>query len=396
MTGSLDYRAGSITWHTREAIALVPNKFHKRVLTPAKKKVNQLHKEQPLQYSAFGGGMLYLSMPNIYERLVYYLRYSLNVTVRPCISILNKYPCFKKKLAQLNLYQGKQDPSPNDKPPVGLRSGRNAANPRYIFVTNSTPISDLPELLSQCGHVQNISMRLSRPSTMDSLHTHAQLCDKKLSIPRSCKYHKPVYDRQFEQDNSTDLSPFINVSVSKDSNTNIERCKSSGSYDKNNCDDACQFEQECLMLSSSQSSCNYQVSRFFHDIGNLYMKHTESEYEPTRDPSNNPSVSRNQTINLFNTSDPSVSQSDENSYCLIQKSDQKPVIEKVNDAQNVFFYFKKYLFWILVLCVWCIISKIIFPRLNAIFKSKLLATIFTFIIILYYSVLISYFYMEYK
>lgn len=102
MTGSLDYRAGSITWHAQEAIALVPNAFNERVLQPAKASVIQLNEQQPLHYSLIGGtvvsyGMQHMSKIQSREELIYYLHVLQNVVVRECIFILKKIPLSQAK-----------------------------------------------------------------------------------------------------------------------------------------------------------------------------------------------------------------------------------------------------------------------------------------------------------
>lgn len=349
MTKRLDYRAGSLIWLTQEAIALISNELNKRVLTTPKRIVGQLHKKQPIQYSVIGGEILSFIMPNFSERLVYYLRYSLNVA-------------------------------------------------GYMIFPNSTPISDFPGFYLQNGHFNHTSMRFSRPDTLYYDYTNDQFVVGK-SNQRSCKYRTSAYGKQFEQDSSTDfkITSFIKVSGSKDSSTKIKRCKSSGSYLESNVDDARKMEQECVPLSSCQSSCIYQDPRCFQGIVKLCMKHAETENKPTLNPSNNSCVSRNQTNNLFNTSDHDVSQSDlnENYNCLTKKRDHEPVIAAKNNAQNVISDLKHDLIPTLLLCVACIISFIVYPNLRTIFKSKLLAAIFTFIIVLFYSVLIFYFYIEY-
>lgn len=381
---SLDYRAGRITWHAKEAMYLITNAFNERVLQPTKAPFIQLHQQQPIHYSILGSTILSygkqtLSEIESVEELIYYLHEVQSITVRQSIFIITEYPYLKQKFAQLVSCQGKQSHSLFDITPAEFITDRNISIPENIFYLNSTLNSDEHGLYSQCGHVNRTSMLVPRSSTMDFSYTNEMCFDEHFYILQFCKYKSLVYDIQLEQGNSTNFSHFINIPGTNNSTTKIERCKSSGSCVINNFDATCKTEQELECPSSSQSSSDCTVSGWLHGHDNHSIRHTETEYESTFQnlitfsQTTTPCVHRNQTNNLVSTSSTNVIRSDlnENPNCTSREMENKTVTETKNGpsfGSCLFMYLCKLILYyilisILILCVLYINITVIYPKL---------------------------------
>ncbi|CAC5379184.1 unnamed protein product [Mytilus coruscus] len=359
MTRSLDYRAGSITWHAQEAIALVPNAFNESVLQPVKASVIRLNEQQPLHYSILGRIVFSYSMQNISEipsikELVYYLSVVKTAAVRHCIFVLNEYPFRKQKHAELILCQRKQ----------------------Y-----------LPGLYSQYGHVKHPSLLWTRPCALDSSYTNERLFEAQLYRQHSFRTHKVVNNRLFED--STSCSHVTNVSSSTDSTTEIECCNFSESYIENNFQVKCQSKQESEFSSSSQVSGNCTDESWYQAPGNQSEKYDEIDFESLSAifDISTPCVARQN--NLSNTSLFNVSQSDlnEDGCCVTLISERFPVIKTQNDAQNLSCDFSWYLNLTFLFVIYILI---VYSLLFDIFNSRLHAASLTVIIVLLELVFIFY------
>lgn len=387
MTGSLDYRAGSITWHAQEAMTLVLNAFKERVLQPAKASVIQLNEQQPLYYTIVGGavvsyGMQHISKIQSREELIYYLHVLQNDVVRQCIFVLNKYPFLRQNLAQLILYQGKQGSSPNDKTYADVRSEVNTPIPGSILVSNSTRNSDFPGLSLQFGHVKHVSLPFSSSCTMDSPNKNYKLFkEQHLYNQPQYKTNKMVYNKAIKQDNSVSYSHCINVSGSTNSTTKIESSHFSRSYVENNVDVTYQIKQKCVITSSSQSSRIYLCCPHAHH--DFFTKNAEMVYVCSLNRSRQTATvcyARDQT-NYLPKSVMNVTQTDFNENVCGQL---EPVPKNKNDPPNVFCDLKRYFLSMILIFVSFIIVGIIHENMCAIFKSKLHARILTIIIVLFY------------
>ncbi|CAC5410137.1 unnamed protein product [Mytilus coruscus] len=309
MEGSLDTRAVSFTWHVHEAILLAPKACNKAVIQPIKASVIQLYDHQPLRYLIYGGTVLTYGMTNIQslEELIYYLSVVQCVTVRQCIFILNEHPFLKEKLAQLILGQE-----------TSVGHGFMIVENVNISASNSTPISVLSGLHSQCGQVKQGFMPSSRPCAMDSSCTKGEVTEAPFRKRHFIKHYTKEHCRMVEQQHSMSYSNCITDSASAESTTKVECCNLSGSNIDKNLYFTCQTE----LQSEFPSSC--QLSRSYTD-GNQLMTNELEAALVLKCPE--PHHSKNQVNSPLNTDFPKASQSDlnGNGCCGILESE---VIEK--------------------------------------------------------------------
>ncbi|XP_063400193.1 uncharacterized protein LOC134684814 [Mytilus trossulus] len=418
LTESLDYRAGEITWHLQKTKDLVLVAFKKKVIQPTWVSVIQLNDQQPLHYLIGGGTLLAYIMQNISafssrEELTTYLRHVQNLTVKQCIFILNK-------LAELNLYQTKQDNSRNDLTPGDRRTEGHAT----CSGSHSTLNLDLQEICLQCGNVKNTSKYFSMPIPMGD--------DGLRNIPRFCECQKQVYDKHFKQyistHSNTEIKPCNSPCLlDTESSSKIQDLAAAQAYKE-------QFPRTATLKSSRANTSKYfsmpipmgddglrNIPRFCECQKQVYDKHfkqyisthSNTEIKPCNSPCLLDTESskiqdlaaaqayKEQPNNHHNANVTHVSKlcSNKNVYGLTQPaSDNGPFIRKKSDGHNEFCGLEVYLRSILILCnlevVMVVSFKVLHPIFKEIFQSQEYATIATLIFDLLCLVLMIFFSME--